>query len=379
VRARRSEPLACVVGDIDLVRPLALAGIRCAVVARPGSIVRFSRFTDAVVEWADPWREPEELLGRLLRFGRDQPERPVLYYEGDWDLLLVSRHRDRLAEAFRFVVPDATLVEDLVDKERFRGLAERLELPVPRSALLSPDVELRMPLIVKPLTRQWQTWEEVAGRAKAVRAETREELGDLARRLAEAGVEAVAQELVPGPESAVESYHTYVREDDTIAGEFTGRKIRTYPPAYGESTAVVITDSAEVKALGRDLVRRMALRGVAKLDFKRGPEGALRLLEVNPRFSLWHHPGARAGVNLPALVYDDLVGTSHASAGPLRPGVRWCYNLHDARAARAEGLSLARWLPWALACEAKSAWSRDDPLPVVRGSLWRLARRVGAG
>ena len=44
----------------------------------------------------------------------------------------------------------------------------------------------------------------------------------------------------------------------------------------------------------------LGLRGVAKLDFKRTAAGELVLLEVNPRFNLWHLPGAVAGVNLPA-------------------------------------------------------------------------------
>src|SRR5215470_19812901 len=40
------------------------------------------------------------------------------------------------------------------------------------------------------------------------------------------------------------------------------------------------------------------LTGVAKPDFKRAPDGRLLLLEINPRFNLWHHLGAVAGVNL---------------------------------------------------------------------------------
>ncbi|HET8651938.1 MAG TPA: ATP-grasp domain-containing protein [Gaiellaceae bacterium] len=372
----RPEPLACVIGDIDLLRPLGLAGIRCGVVAAPGAIVRYSRFTDAVIESVDPWKEPGELLARLLRFGEAQEARPVLYYQGDWDLLLVSRHREQLGEAFRFVVPDAELVEDLVDKERFQALAERLNLPVPPSVRISPDIELRPPIIVKPVTRQWETWEPFAGRTKAVHVQTVEELRDVAVRLADAGVDAVAQELVPGPETLIESYHVYVNRDGLVRGEFTGRKIRTYPPQYGSSTALLITDAADVRRLGRDLTSRIGLRGVAKFDFKRGRDGKLRLLEVNPRFSLWHHPGARAGVNLPALVYDDLVGTSRARIAPVCSGVRWCYNLHDARAARASGVPLRRWVPWALTCEAKSAWAWDDPMPVVRGSIWRVSRRL---
>ena len=124
---------ACVLGSMDLVRPLGLAGIRCVVAARPGAPPRFSRFTAARLEWSDPWRHPDVLAGTLLAFGAAQPEPPVLFYEEDGDLLFISRWREALARAFRFVVPDATLVEDLVDKERFQRLAAALNLPVPRA------------------------------------------------------------------------------------------------------------------------------------------------------------------------------------------------------------------------------------------------------
>jgi D-aspartate ligase len=380
----RKRPLACVIGTIDLVRPLGLAGIRCAVVAEPGDIVRYSRFTSATVDWVDPWKHPEELVERLIRFAKEEEEKPVLYYEGDWDLLVVSRYRDRLSEVFRFVVPDATLVEDLVDKARFRTLANRLGLPVPRSVPISPahtrpeDVDLPFPLIIKPLTRQNRTWEPFAGAAKAVRVETPTDLRALWSRLAETDEDVLAQELIPGSETLIESYHVYVDNHGEIAGEFTGRKIRTYPASFGFSTALTTTDAADVADLGRDIARRLDLRGVAKLDFKRSPDGQLALLEVNLRFNLWHHLGARAGVNLPSLVYSDLVGLPRPIVAGARAGVRWCYHRHDARAARAAGIPLVRWLPWALTAEAKSGVAWDDPLPLVGGSLWRLSRRLKA-
>src|SRR4051812_23253186 len=148
---------------MDLVRPLGLAGIGCAVVARPGDPMRYSRFTRAVLDWIDPWKDPEALVERLLAFGRAQTERPVLFFEEDRDLLLVSRNRERLAQGFRFVVAEADLVEDLVDKSRFQALADRLELPVPRSLRLCPastpvpaDLDVPFPAIVKPLTRRME-------------------------------------------------------------------------------------------------------------------------------------------------------------------------------------------------------------------------------
>ncbi|MGH7605770.1 MAG: ATP-grasp domain-containing protein, partial [Gemmatimonadales bacterium] len=365
------------------VRPLGLAGVRAAVVAPPGAPARYSRHTRSVLPWRDAWQRPDELVDALVRYGEAQPEPPVLFYQEDRTLLLVSRYRDRLRQAFRFVVPDQTLVEQLVDKARFQALAASLGLPVPRARLLAPadgrpfphDLDLTFPIVIKPVTRVPSQWEPVAGPGKAARIDRLETLRALWPRLAVAGggLPLIAQELVPGPETCIESYHTYVDARGRIVGEFTGRKIRTLPATYGDSTALETTDAPDVRALGRALIDKVGLQGVAKLDFKRGPDGRLHLLEVNPRFNLWHHLGAAAGVNLPALVYADLTGaaTRRRPAAPARAGVRWCKPWKDIRAARAAGVSLVAWVPWALRCPATSGAAWDDPLPLIGAGLWR--------
>ena len=154
----------------------------------------------------------------------------------------------------------------------------------------------------------------MAGASKALHVVGREDLEALWPRLARAGTELLAQQLIAGPESRIESFHVYVDASGAIAGEFTGRKIRTFPRAYGQSTAVEVVWLPDVAELGREVVGRLGLRGVAKLDFKRDDHGRLHLLEINPRFNLWHHPGAVAGVNLPAMVYADLTGRERPPA-----------------------------------------------------------------
>ena len=368
-------PLACVLGEIDLVRTLGLAGIRSAVVSPRGDFTRYSRFTKVAIDPLDDGRRPEALVERLLAFAQSRPEPPVLYYDADSSLLVVSRFRNELAGAFRFVIPDADLVEDVVDKARFAALAAGRGLPVPRTMLASDlDAgahELRYPVIVKPLTRDHETWKSVAA-AKVVQADDAGTLASLMRRVSAGGIDALVQEAIPGPESLIETYHAYVDEAGTVVGEFTGKKIRTYPALYGYSTALVTTDAPDVAELGREILRRVALRGVAKLDFKRHPEdGRLFLLEINPRFNLWHHLGAEAGVNLPELVYRDLVGAPRLAVGTARAGVRWCSVWRDVVAARAEGIPLRRWIPWAISCEAKRAIAWDDPLPFFAASAYR--------
>jgi D-aspartate ligase len=372
---------AWVLGAIDLVRALKLAGISTIVVAGPEDPARYSRAAIATLDPGDASREPESTVASLLTSAADQAELPVLYYDNDGDLLLVSRHRDRLARGFRFVVPEAELVEDLVDKGRFQTLAQRLDLPVPdavrcSSRDLADDPGLRFPLVVKPIRRHDGGWTSVVG-AKAAWAADRGELARLGARLGDPGVSVLVQEVVPGPEDRIESYHVYVDERGATVGEFTGRKLRTYPPAFGFSTAVTITDAPDVRDLGRRVIAALELRGVAKVDLKRSPDGKLNLLEINPRFNLWHHPGALAGVNLPALVHARLRGQRTPAARHARAGITWCSS-HDLQAARAEGIGILHWLRFAAHCNARSGFAWDDPLPLPRAALHRAGRRLRA-
>ena len=382
---RPRRPLACVMGDIDLVRPLGLAGIRCMMLARPGDPAHYSRFTERHPAWENacwdgPPRPMEKHVDALVRFGSAQPEPPVLFYVTDAQLLFVSRHREQLVKAFRFVIAGAKLVEDLVDKTRFHALAERLDLPVPATRRIRPtgprpaDTGIRFPIVIKPPVRR-EPWQAIGGCAKVLRVDSAEMLRQLWPRLVAVGMDLLLQELIPGPETCIESYHVYVDHHGAIAAEFTGRKIRTYPECYGASTALEISDAEDVIALGRAITGKLNLRGVAKVDFKRAADGRLCLLEINPRFNLWHHLGAIAGVNVPRLVYGDLIGLPRPPASRARTGVRWCRVWSDVHAARAQGIPLATWLPWALRCEAKPLLAWDDPMPLVRVALRRWLAR----
>jgi predicted ATP-grasp superfamily ATP-dependent carboligase len=232
--------------------------------------------------------------------------------------------------------------------------------------------KLGYPMIVKPYRRD-RLWHDVVHtRQKATRVGDEEELERLWARLGPLGAPVVLQASIAGPESRLESYHVYVDERGGIAAEFTGCKIRTMPAAYGHTTALAITDTPDVLAHGRQLVETLGLRGTAKVDFKRAPDGTLFLLEVNPRFHLWHHPGARAGVNIPAVMYADLTGRARPPARRARAGVRWVHP-RDLIAARAAGMPPLRWLRWARGCEAKAFWAWNDPLPLIGAVASRLA------
>jgi predicted ATP-grasp superfamily ATP-dependent carboligase len=376
-----TRPSSVVMGDVDLVRALGLAGISSVYVGPPDASARFSRHVASTVPWTDHWSDQEALVAALLALGGSEPEPLVLYPQTDATLLLASRHREELAPAFRFVLADAQLIEQLVDKARFQELAERHGLPVPTAIRVraergrrAPALDIAFPVIVKPLTRA-DEWNLAGGDGKALAAHDAAEWEAVWQRFQELGTQLLVQRLIPGPETAIESYHAYVDAAGEVAGEFTGRKIRTFPPSFGFSTAVEIVDLPDVAALGRDALARLGLRGVAKVDFKRDPDGELHLFEINPRFTLWHYPAALAGVNIPALVHADLTGQPRPAGRTATRVVSWCTPLTDLRAARAAGISPVSWLRWVRGCQAVSGLSRDDPLPFFRGAVWHAVTR----
>ena len=368
-------------GDVDLVRALGLAGIASAYVGPPDASARFSRHVRTTVQWTDQWHDQAALVERLLALARSQPGPLVLYPQTDAALLLASRHREELGAAFRFVLAEAELIERLVDKARFQELAERLGLPAPPAVRVraergrgAPALDLPFPVIVKPLVRATE-WNAAGGDGKALEARDGAEWEAVWQRFAPLGTQLLVQRLIPGPETAVESYHTYVDAGGAIAGEFTGRKIRTFPPRFGFSTAVEIVELPDVAALGREVLARLGLSGVAKVDFKRDTSGVLHLLEINPRFTLWHYPAALAGVNIPALVHADVTGQPRPAGRRPTRAVAWCSPLTDLRAAHAAGMSPLSWLRWVRHCQALSGLSRDDPLPFFRGAVWHAVTR----
>lgn len=369
---------------IEVVRALAMAGVRSRVVPVPGEPAARSRHATVIAtrDWADPEVGGEdEFVAWLVEYGRRQRDRLPILFTSDETLLLVSAHRDALAEAYRLVLPPHRLVLDCADKGRFADLARHLGLPVPPTVVVdarpgSPPPEvaaLGLPLVLKPQRRDRGWHEGLAIRGKAVHVGSAAELVAAWPAISRLHQTILVQHAVPGREDRVESYHVYVDAAGRIAGEFTGRKIRTLPLEYGHTTALEINDAHDVRNLGRNLVDRLGLIGVAKFDFKRDADGRLYLLEVNPRCHLWYHPAARAGVNIPALVHADLTGLARpATATPPAP-VTWCHP-NDLAAARQDGITPWAWARWAVRCEAKAFWAWDDPVPLAAAGVKRLRR-----
>lgn len=399
-----ARPTAVLCGDLNMLRCFAGSPTPTVVVSPDKEDLTFySRHCRRRRVIADPASQPEAALRDLLALGAELPPRPVLFYGNDATLLLVSRHRDALAKFYDFLLPEQALLEALVDKAAFADLARQRGLPVPRAVTSAqaptPEDALRrlaLPCMLKPQVHiGWSASQAVRrlGRpCKALRADTRDELRAAYEALRSFCPDFLIQEYVPGDDRCLYTFHAYLDREGRPLGHYAGRKLRTYPPDTGVSTYLELCDDPEITSLGLDVLRRLRFTGIVKIDFKRDARtGRPLVLELNPRFNLWHYLGAAGGVNLPLIALRDLTGRGRDAAtdGPAsayRAGVRWLALDDDLRAFLRDyrpggALSLPGWLRSLAGKKVYNVFSYSDPVPAIVSTgryLQALRRRLAA-
>jgi D-aspartate ligase len=394
-RFRPGQPPVVLVGGLNLVRALGLAGIDTIVATwDPEEPALASRYCTGKVLLPRPGpdgaaadalvRLGEALAGRL---GRRIP----LMYGSDGALTLVQSQRERLQRHFLFLLPEPEVATALVAKDRFGGFARHRGLPVPRSLAWLGDgpgsvVGTEGPVLVKPSDKV--DWHHSALCQRLFG-------GDGKARLFDSGAEAANhpvvqefhrnltfQEYVPGGDPDHWSFHGFADETGHVVESFVGRKIRTFPTGSGESAYIELARDDDLAALGRELAIRCPLRGFFKMDFKRDPrDGRWHLLEINARGSLWMYLGAVNGVNLARAAYDYLVFGLKPAASSQRSDYRWLAIGLDYRAFRelsARGeLGLGRWIASILSArKIYNVFSWSDPAPWIATWKGKLGRRL---
>ncbi|HET7363232.1 MAG TPA: ATP-grasp domain-containing protein [Burkholderiales bacterium] len=383
-------PPVVLLGGLDIVRALGLARIPVIIASlerrTPAMASRYCTGTIAL----PPGTGRDALVDALVRAGRwlaaQYGARVPLFYDNDDRLALVQDYRDALGRHFALLLNEPALADALLDKARFQALAESRGLPVPRPLAWDALAEEPGPVLVKPKVRLgWDhsaVREQLFGGAGKARvfASGRAAYDDgLVRQLA---AQLTFQEYLPGDDSAIWSFHGFAAPGGAVLASFVGRKIRTYPALTGDSAYLRLAREPELERLGREIVARLGLAGVFKMDFKRSAaNGRLYLLEINARFNLWHHLGAKNGLNLPRVAYDYLVHERRPRHLQASETYRWLSFSHERRAYRelaaAGKLGAVRWL-WSLlqAPKVYAIFSWTDPAPFVRYWRGRLSRRL---
>jgi len=379
------KPPAVIVGALNLVRALGFGEFPVIIATSMANETAFSsKYLDRSYEIPGPTNTPYEFIQSLQAIGNElTPVRPVLFYNGDADLLAISRNRDVLSNYYRFNMPPPDVVESLVDKSLFFNYMEKYDLPTPKTVLIGNEKfrdtnivnDFILPVVVKPVSRVGWFDSSLARKfgkgGKAILVTSRKELRAIITASMAQEIGIIIQEHIIGDETFVVSYHSYVDNDGNILGEYSGRKHRTYPNRFGKSTCVEVCDIPDVLLTGRKIIEKTGLIGVSKIDFKRCPEtGQLYLLEINPRFNLWNYPAAVSGVNLPLIAYNDIMKIKEQCSYYFKHNTKWIDGELDRRSFKEEGKGIFLYYISSISNlfsnTVYNVWAWNDPMPFVK-------------
>lgn len=304
----------------------------------------------------------------------------VLIPCSDAAVLAISRWRERLEAAYRFVLPDHDTIEMLMDKVRFAEYATGAGLPIPATHILRTrgDAEaaaaaLPYPAVVKPPLKDAR-W-VAATKAKVFRVDSADALLAIYDRYAPAADVLIAQEWIDGGETSLISANAYFDRAGEPRAMFIARKIRQWPPETGTSCLGEEVRDDEVQDICLRLFRGVGYRGLAYLEVKVDAATGRRLI-VEPNVG---RPTGRSaiaeqgGVELLQSAYLDALGESIPSTSQTFRGAKWIYWRHDVQAAlsqmRRGVLSPLGWWRSVRGPKYEAVFDRGDPAPFIADVL----------
>lgn len=283
----------------------------------------------------------EVLLEGLLALAGECAERPVLYAAGDSSIEFASTHFETLGQ--RYILPESLRPAGAarwVDKRALYARCLELGIDLPRTYYPQSETEaagaartLRYPAIVKP--SQGHRFRRALHGGKLAEVQSADEAVAWWRRFRGWGGEALLQEVVPGPERNLFVAALYVDREGECRSLFTARKARQYPPLYGSGSYMEACWAQEIAELSLELVRGLGFSGICGTEYKWDPrDERWKLIELNPRPTLWFSLPRAAGVDVIWDAHRDLCGQPPVPRiGTQREGVRWQLLARDMLAA----------------------------------------------
>ena len=328
----------------------------------------------------------DELIGTLEILGSKLSQKAVLFPCNDPNVLLVSRHRQRLEKWYHITLPPPDVVEMMMDKVSFYAYAQREGFPIPRTFFLKTeaDVEriaeqLTFPCILKPPISATPEWEQHS-KLKAYKVSTVEELHGLYDRYRMWAETLIVQEWIEGPDTNLYSCNCYFDADSKPVVTFIARKLRQWPPETGESCLGEECRQDFVLHETIQLLQSVNYRGLGYVEMKHDTRsGRYFILECNVGRPTGRSAIAEAGgVELIYTMYCDSVGWPlPANREQKYEGVKWIYLRRDFQSAlyhwQRRTLTIAEWWRSWRGRKTYALFSWADPAPFL-GDLQRAVR-----
>jgi D-aspartate ligase len=371
-------------GGLAIVRTLGRLGAPVyAVHPDRASPAFLSRYCHARVLWDVDTARPEESLRFLNNLRERIGRRAILIATSDLGTMFVADHSDRLAEGFAFPAQNRDLIRALCSKKAMYYLAKKHNVPTPEVAFprSMPEVEAfaataQFPVLLKPISSG-----PSAPRMRLV--QTKDDLLQHYRSGENAWASNVMiQEYIPGADEMTWTFNGYFDRRGECKVAFTGRKLRNYPPYFGQGSLGVCVRNEQVERMTIEFMQAIRYRGPLDLGYRYDArDGRYKVNDINPRIgAMFRLFVGTNGMDVARALYQDMTGREIAPA-TTPDGRKWIVEDRDwisaLRYLRDGNLTLRGWRESLRGVQETSFFDKDDIWPAlgVVGTVVQAARK----
>ncbi len=316
-------------GSLAAVRALRAAGYVPWVAAdEPGIFAARSRASAGTVLIPDPRSNSEGFMREVTTAAAQLSVAAVLPSAEPYLLSLAGREADFAGVALGS--PSLDRVERAIDKALLPELAASAGLQTPSTKVVCGDTDtvdtFGFPAIMKPLRSTNRNWDGTVSNYGAVYCSSAEQAKEVLRALP--GREGLLQPYISGQLISIAG----VSWEGELICALHQASTRIWPVPCGVSSyAETIPRNAELEQGVSRLLQAIDWSGLFQAQFIRGLRDEHYLIDLNPRIYGSLALAVAAGLNLPAIWVDLLLGR-RPEAGGYRVGARFRHDQADMRA-----------------------------------------------
>lgn len=358
-----------------VLRNLALEGVPVVSLdSNPQNVTFLSRFVHKCIcpDWG---KKPGEFIEFLIKIGKEQKYKPVLYPTGDIDLLTITSSLRELKPYYHIPVPEQEIVETLVDKSKFYNYLNNINIPHPKTYYLNNNInsvyeitkQIKFPCILKPTISKLEN----SIYFKCRRINSTQELFEYLHIAKQCNTSILIQEEVPGEERYL--VYTFFNRSGEMRAYCIYKKIRLNPIEFGNACVCETVENKEVVHLAATILKNLRYKGLAEAEIQYDPEiNQFKVIEINARTTTQTRLSQRAGLNMEYLAYRDVLGLPLPAVNRPQTGIKWIHIIKDFDAIFQQNgylvkrkLNIRQWLSSFRGKKTYAMFAWDDILPFL--------------
>ena len=353
------------------LRSLSARNIPVVLLDSDHCISRYSRHKHRFIR-SPAASDPDQYRQFLLELAeREHLHDWMLIPNSDEIVYAISQNKGALEQVYRVPTPAWDVIENIYVKKNAYLLAQSIGLDIPTSYFPADldelmALDLPYPAIIKPSIRDNLYQQE---HVKAYRIDNRDELERTYLHVCQLidPSEVVVQDLIPGGANVLYSFCPFFKNGEVIAS-ITAKRARQHPMTFGHaSTFAELVDIPSIREDAIRFLQAVGYYGLCEVEFMYDQrDDTYKFLEVNPRIWGWHSLAIAAGVDLPALLYADMMGHPQEPCIPLE-ALKWVRLTTDIPTVMGEifkgHMSVKDYCSSMKGRKTYAVFSKTDPLP----------------